>query len=85
MTFPVIDPIRKAFVDDLMTRCHKDWRYRWCPASRSNPCACVGAANCSGNLAVNGVTQIEWLDWVERHNRRRKQRRSDGDRRGRRE
>lgn len=74
---PIIPIDRKAFVDDLMTRVHREWRYRWCRATMTNPCACIGAANCSGHLAERGVTQIEWQDWVQRHTRRRKNRRGE--------
>lgn len=45
----------------IMMAMYPEWRYRWC---NGGWCACMGAANCSGNAASQGVTKEQWEQWV---------------------
>lgn len=51
----------KAQVNDVMMGIPVEWRYNWCDGGW---CACMGAANCSGRASAQGVTKLEWLEWV---------------------
>ena len=42
-----------------------EWRYRWCAGS--GPCACLGAANCSGGLGGAPEAKAQWEMWVAEH------------------
>ncbi|MNC03608.1 hypothetical protein D3C76_363230 [compost metagenome] len=48
-------------VNDAMMDMYPEWRYRWCGGWA---CACMGAANCSGNASSKGVTREQWEAWV---------------------
>jgi hypothetical protein len=48
-------------VHSIMMGMYPEWRYRWC---NGGWCACMGAANCSGNAASQGVTKEQWEQWV---------------------
>jgi hypothetical protein len=41
----------------LLRAMPEEWRHRWC---ESGPCACIGAANCSGGLRKAGVTREQY-------------------------
>lgn len=56
-------------LNEAIQKVPEEWRYRWCgPDSGEevqdwHPCACMGAANCSGNLG-HLFTKEEWAEWV---------------------
>lgn len=52
----------KPPIDLVMQEIPEPWRYRWCKAD--GPCACMGAANCSGGLSRQGYSMEEWDGWV---------------------
>jgi len=49
---------RQAVLMELLRAMPASWQSRWCA---SPLCACMGAANCSGQLAGAGFSQAEWL------------------------
>lgn len=54
----------KDQVHQIMMEMPDEWRYRWCGGWA---CACMGAANCSGNASAKGVTKTDWLEWKVEH------------------
>jgi hypothetical protein len=54
--------LRKQVVHELIMAVQPGIRYRWCAGGI---CACMGAANCSGQLMASGVTFEEWNSWVQ--------------------
>ena len=51
---------RAARLDAMMMAMPLQWRGRWCSGGI---CACMGAANCSGNVG-GSFTKEEWEQWV---------------------
>lgn len=51
---------RKIYTNDVMQAMPESYRYRWCGGG---PCACMGAANCSGG-AGRKISYEEWEGWV---------------------
>lgn len=57
--------VEKAPFAEAILAVPEYWRHRWC--NSGGPCACMGAANCSGGLSGQGYTHEQWQEWVEKN------------------
>jgi len=51
-------------LDEVMENIPKEDRYVW---RYSAICDCIGAANCTGGLRMNGYTKNDWEIWVQKN------------------
>ena len=52
----------KKPIDEVMQAMPESWRTYWCEAE---VCACMGGANCSGQLKRLGYSKQEWQQWID--------------------
>jgi hypothetical protein len=53
---------RQEQLDFVMQQMPEYWRTRWCGGGM---CGCMGAANCSGQVAALGFSHDEWQIWLQ--------------------
>lgn len=55
---------REQLLHKMMQEMQPHWRNRWCGGGL---CACMGAANCSGQLGAAGFTREEWQAYCDKN------------------